>query len=72
MSTKIGRPFILHLLKNCNEAKAGLAMWKNGDATWEEAMMTIVKDLVISNEEMQRRLSYAPCGGIFNIPLPLA
>jgi len=56
---RISRPFVLHLVRNCPEAKPGLAAWQQGELTWEEAMMEVVKSLFLAKEETQRRLDYA-------------
>jgi len=56
---RIRRSFILHLVRNCPEAKEGLDAWQAGELTFEEAMMEVVKSLFLANEELQRRLDYA-------------
>jgi hypothetical protein len=54
------RSFILDLVKNCPEAKVGLDAWQEGKATFEEAMMTAVHWLFMTNEELQRKLDLRP------------
>lgn len=56
---RIRRSFILHLVKNCPEAKEGLGAWREGELTFEEAMMEVAKSLFLAKEELQRRLDYA-------------
>lgn len=56
---RIRRSFILHLAKNCPEAREGLDAWREGELTFEEAMMEVVKSLFIAKQELQRRLDYA-------------
>jgi hypothetical protein len=56
---RIRRSFILHLLKNCPEAREGLDGWREGELTFEEAMMKVAKSLFLANQELQRRLAYA-------------
>ena len=56
---RIRRSFILHLVKNCPEAREGLDAWREGDLTFEEAMMEAVKGLFLAQQELQRRLDYA-------------
>ena len=41
------------------EANEGVDAWREGDLTFEEAMMEVVKSLSLAKEELQRRLDYA-------------
>ena len=54
------RSFILHLLKNCPEAREGLSAWREGEATFEEAMMRTAHRLFMAREELQRKYDYIP------------
>ena len=56
----IRRSFILHLTRNCPEAKEGLDAWQKGELTFEEAMMEVVKSLFIAKKKLQRRFDYIP------------
>lgn len=53
------RSFMLHLLKYCPEAKTGLDAWREGEVTFEQAMMMAAHRLFMANEELQRKLDYA-------------
>jgi hypothetical protein len=53
------RPFILHLVKNCPEARKGLDAWREGEMTFEQAMMEAVKQLSLANQELKRQVDYA-------------
>jgi hypothetical protein len=54
------RSFILHLLKDCPEAREALAAWQEGEYTFEQAMMETVKELFLAKQEVQRQLDYRP------------
>ena len=56
---RIRRSFILQLVRNCPEANVGVDAWREGDLTFEEAMMEVFKSLSLAKEEFQRRLDYA-------------
>ena len=53
------RPFILQLVKNCPEARQGLDAWREGEMTFEQAMMETVKQLFLANQELKRQVDYA-------------
>jgi len=53
------RRFILNLLVNCRETEEGLNAWREGEATFEQAMMMAVHRLILANEELRRKLDYA-------------
>jgi hypothetical protein len=54
------RSFTLHLLKNCPEAQDALEQWCKGNHTFEEAMMEVVLQLLLSKEELQRKYDHIP------------
>ncbi len=54
------RSFIVHLLKNCPEAQPILGQWHEGELTFEEAMMEVVKRLLLDKQALQRRYDYIP------------
>ena len=56
---RIRRSFILHLVKNCPEAKEGLDAWREGELTFDEAMMEVAKSLFLAQHELQHRLDCA-------------
>jgi hypothetical protein len=53
------RAFILHLVRNCPEAGRGLDAWREGEMTFEQAMMETVKQLFLANQELKRQMDYA-------------
>lgn len=53
------RSFILHLVQNCPEARVGLDAWREGEMTFEQAMMETVKRLFLANQELKRQMDYA-------------
>lgn len=57
MPRRITREFILNLMQSCPAADSSLAAWRRGELTFEEAMMTVVKDLLLVNETLQRQIT---------------
>jgi hypothetical protein len=54
------RSSTLHLIQNCTEAKEALQQWHNGDWTFEDAMMDVVRQLYLANESLRRKYEYIP------------
>jgi hypothetical protein len=54
------RSFTLHLIRNCPEAQEALRLWREGELTFEEAMMEVVKRLFLARETLQRKYDYIP------------
>lgn len=59
MITHPRRSFILHLLENCLEAREALIAWRDGEYTFEQAMMETAKELFLKKQEVQRKLDRA-------------
>jgi hypothetical protein len=56
------RYFTLSLVKNCPEARAALAQWQEGNWTFEQAMMEVVKQLYLAKGTLQQQYDYIPPG----------
>ncbi|MHB8107840.1 MAG: hypothetical protein ACYDH4_10505 [Candidatus Cryosericum sp.] len=63
MPRQITRGFILNLMQSCPAADSSLTAWRRGELTFEEAMMTVVKDLFLANEELQRQITHPQSHG---------
>ena len=51
----VNRPFILHLIQNSPEARCGLEACREGEMTFEQALMATVKQLFLANQERKRQ-----------------
>lgn len=56
---RIRQSFICILRESAQKPVRGLDAWREGDLTFEEAMMEVVESLFLAKEELQRRLDYA-------------
>ena len=58
--SKPPRSFIIARMKNCPEAKVPLQLWRDGEWTFEEALMSIVSQLSLAHDELQYKYDRIP------------
>lgn len=54
------RSFILHRLENCPEAPEAIKQWRDGEWTFEEALISILNRVLLDRAELQRNHDYIP------------